>query len=1017
MLSRSERATQNFYQWEYPYRGYRHFDTPVDIEVPYRPYRYLVENEVVDDGRAPSLFERIENLLTTGNGDKVKKEPHQEIIPHRVRHGISLVGCRISFPKGQEILPKRNMAFISMLSYSDHVMSFEIIGTDKKIHVQFVTSIEDESRIRSLLSAYFPSVIIQSIDPEDLGFNQEQDIAIADFGLQNECMRPIQVCKSFSIDPLTSTIALLDSLEDTDIAMVQVIFKGITSPLAKDLMYSVSDGQGGSFFSDAPEMLSCAKEKVSSSLFSVVLRISTQGYSDSRSQYLASELARSLVSASQSQYNHIIPLSNEGYDYYAHHYNVYHRQSNRIGFVLNAQELSTFVHYPNGSIVSTKLRGKLKKTKKSPQQAINGLYDLGVNEHNGVLNNVGVSIEEKLRHIHILGATGVGKSTLIAQMILSDINQGNGCALFDPHGDIVNDVMARIANHRLKDVIIIDPSDLDFPVGFNLLSASSEAQKMVLSSDLVSAFKQTSTSWGDNMTAVLSNAINTFLESSRTGTLIELKRFLLEDSFRASFLKSVDDPSIHYYWEHEYYMAKKRIAPLLTRIDTFLRPKIIRYMMSQTEGIDISQCIEDEKIVLIKLSQGLIGKENSYLLGSLFLSKFYQGAQGRQSLAKEQRHPYYLYLDECHNFITPSMASMLSGVRKYGLGLVLAHQELGQISDANILNSFISNPHVRICFRLGDSDAKKLASSFSYFDHEDLQNLGIGKAIVRLGKSTDDFNLSTIALEDVSDDISQERINMIMEYTRMHHARPRREIEDLLLKLLPKGLKRTKPSVTSKENPKVEDLKPVMTELKNTITNDELLTPQVENNGGDSFEQQKQTYLKQHEEKESLRKHRSLQQYVRVLAQQRNYKVNIEYEIHDGYRIDVALIKNDCTIGIEISVTNSLDYEVHNLQKCIDAKMKHIFMVSDSSVHLKNIKQRARKQLSASHIKRIQFIDPSQLAECLDALEGSQKPSARRVRGYRVKSQHIEINNGSAEEKKRSLSDIILKSITKKSKG
>ena len=1016
MLSRSERATLNFYQWEYPYRGYRHFDTPVDIEVPYRPYRYLVKDEVVDDGRAPSLFQRIENLLTKSDSHKVKEVPHQEIIPHSARHGISLVGCRISFPKGQEILPKRNMAFISMLSYSDHVMSFEIIGTHKEIHVQFVTSREDESRIRSLLCAYFPSVIIQSIDPEDIGFSEEQDIAIADFGLQNECMRPINLCNSFGIDPLTSAIALLDNLQENDVAMVQVMFKGITSPLAKDLVYSVSDGQGGSFFSDAPEMLSCAREKVSSSLFSVVLRISAQGYSDSRSQYLASELARSLVSASQSQYNHIIPLSNEGYDYYAHHYNVYHRQSNRIGFILNAQELSTFVHYPNSTLVSVKLRGTLRKTKQSPQQAIRGSYNLGVNEHNGILNEVGLTNEEKLRHIHILGATGVGKSTLMAQMILSDINQGNGCALFDPHGDIVNDVMARIPNHRIEDVIVIDPSDLDFPVGFNLLSASSEAEKMVLSSDLVSAFKQTSTSWGDNMTAVLSNAINTFLESSRTGTLIELKRFLLEDSFRASFLKSVDDPSILYYWEHEYYMVKKRIAPLLTRIDTFLRPKIIRYMMSQTNGIDINQCIKDKKIVLIKLSQGLIGKENSYLLGSLFLSKFYQGAQGRQSLAKEQRHPYYLYLDECHNFITPSIASMLSGIRKYGLGLVLAHQELGQISDANILNSFISNPHVRICFRLGDSDAKKLASSFSYFDHENLQNLGIGKAIVRLGKSTDDFNLSTIALEDVSDDISQERINMIMEYTRMHYARPRKEIEDLLLELLPKRSERKKQLPIPKEKPKVEDLKPVIREAKNIINHDEVISPHTSDTE-DSFEQQKQTYLKQHEERESLRKHRSLQQYVRVLAQQRAYKVSIEHEIHDGYRIDVGLIKDDCTIGIEISVTNSLDYEVHNLQKCIDAKMKHIFMISDSSIHLKNIKQRAQKQLSASHIKRIQFIDPSQLAERLDALEGSQKPSTKRVRGYRVKSEHIEINDSNAEEKKRSLGDIILKSITKKNKG
>ena len=132
-------------------------------------------------------------------------------------------------------------------------------------------------------------------------------------------------------------------------------------------------------------------------------------------------------------------------------------------------------------------------------------------------------------------------------------------------------------------------------------------------------------------------------------------------------------------------MVSKRIAPLLTRIDTFLRPKVIRYMLAQTGGVDFKKCIEEKKIVLIKLSQGLIGEENSFLLGSIFLSKFNQVAQGRQSLPKSERHPYYIYLDEFQNFVTPSITRILSGARKYGLGLVLAHQELGQIDDTKIL--------------------------------------------------------------------------------------------------------------------------------------------------------------------------------------------------------------------------------------------------------------------------------------------------------------------------------------------
>jgi len=392
----------------------------------------------------------------------------------------------------------------------------------------------------------------------------------------------------------------------------------------------------------------------------------------------------------------------------------------------------------------------------------------------------------RLRHTHIIGSTGVGKSTLIANMIIEDMNSGNGCALFDPHGDIVEDILLRIPEHRKKDVIVIDPSDNEYSIGFNLLSATTESEKIVLSSDLVSSFKRHATAWGDNMSAVLSNAINTFLESDKGGTLIELKRFLLEDAFRKEFLLSVEDPSIHYYWNNEYYMVKKGIAPLLTRIDTFLRPKLIRYMLVQNEGVDFAECIKKKKIVLLKLSQGLIGEENSFLLGSLFLSKFNQAAQGRQALAKSQRHPYYIYLDEFQNFITPSITSILSGARKYGLGLVLAHQELAQIDDSKVLNSVISNPYIRMCFRLGDSDAKRLESGFSGFEQSDLQSLEIGKAIMRVGSSNNDFNITTSLLSQVSSNSKNIR-EYIIQNTRDNYSKPKSELNEIIISLLPQS--------------------------------------------------------------------------------------------------------------------------------------------------------------------------------------------------------------------------------------
>lgn len=156
------------------------------------------------------------------------------------------------------------------------------------------------------------------------------------------------------------------------------------------------------------------------------------------------------------------------------------------------------------------------------------------------------------------------------------------------------------------------------------------------------------------MTSVLANAINAIIESDNGGTLIDLRRFLVESNFRNKFLQTVTDPNILYYWKNEFQLLRANtVAPILTRLDTFLRPRIVRNMMAQKEGLDFNDILENKKILLVKLAQGLIGEENSYLLGTLFVAKLHQAAQQRQNIPPEQRKPFYFYIDEFQNFITP----------------------------------------------------------------------------------------------------------------------------------------------------------------------------------------------------------------------------------------------------------------------------------------------------------------------------------------------------------------------------
>src|SRR5262249_47618816 len=194
----------------------------------------------------------------------------------------------------------------------------------------------------------------------------------------------------------------------------------------------------------------------------------------------------------------------------------------------------------------------------------------------------------------------------------------------------------------------------------------------------VSAFRRFSTSWGDQMTSVLANAVLAFLESDQGGNLADLRRFLIERDFRKSFLETVRDPEVLYYWQKEFpLISQKPQGPLLNRLNTFLRPKLIRYMVAQKENkLDFRTIMDEGKIFLAKLAQGAIGVENAYLLGTLIVSKLNQLVLSRQEQKESERRNFYLYVDEFQNFITPSMASILSGARKYHLGLILAHQDL-----------------------------------------------------------------------------------------------------------------------------------------------------------------------------------------------------------------------------------------------------------------------------------------------------------------------------------------------------
>jgi hypothetical protein len=408
---------------------------------------------------------------------------------------------------------------------------------------------------------------------------------------------------------------------------------------------------------------------------------------------------------------------------------------------------------------------------------------------------------------------------------------------------------------------------------------------------------------------------------------------------------------------------------------------------------------------LVKLGQGLIGEENSYLLGTLFVAKLNQAAQSRQNISADQRSPYFLYIDEFQNFITPSMSSILSGARKYGLGLILAHQDLDQLArrDAELANSVISNPSIRVCFRCGDKDAAKLADGFSYFDSTDLQNLGVGQAIARVGLKDHDFNFTFSRLTRPDSKTVEDKQKAIMDHCRSTYAIHQSEVEETLRDVL-----QSQPTQNKTEKLKVKKRQEIQQPIIESYTPIESVESKV------NLKAEAQQFISKETEKEKQREHRFIQEFIKSVAEARNFKAIFEEPINDNTgKVDVGLLRNDLKIACEISVTNTPEYELQNIQKCLRGGFPIVFMISNEPKHLNTIKNLAISSIDPSLHNRIYFVSKDEFVHQLDLFLAQYiQPTETRARGYRVKVKYSGTSDNSTVEK--NLKDVVLSTLRKK---
>ncbi|MBI4653010.1 type IV secretion system DNA-binding domain-containing protein [Candidatus Kuenenbacteria bacterium] len=402
----------------------------------------------------------------------------------------------------------------------------------------------------------------------------------------------------------------------------------------------------------------------------------------------------------------------------------------------------------------------------------------------------GIKRKDRRQHMYVVGKTGVGKTALLKNFAIQDIYKGEGLAIVDPHGQFIEEVLQQIPSHRVNDVVYFNPVDTEFPISFNILEASDPKFKHLIASGLIGVFtKIWSNVWSARMEYILSNCILALLDTPGS-TLLGIPRLLVDKNYRQKIINNIKDSVVKSFWVNEFQAwgenyRNEAIAPIQNKVGQFLNVSLIRNIVGQSKStINIPDIMDNRKILLVDVSKGRIGEDNSSLLGSMLITQIQLSTMERVRIPEEERKDFYLYVDEFQNFATDSFASILSEARKYRLNLIIAHQYIGQLvteTSTKVRDAIFGNVGTMIVFRIGAADAEFLENEFiERFTVQDLVNLPNYSIYLKLmidGITNRPFSAQTLAPADY---LSKEKNNVekVIRLSRERYGQPRQAVEE-----------------------------------------------------------------------------------------------------------------------------------------------------------------------------------------------------------------------------------------------
>jgi hypothetical protein len=630
--------------------------------------------------------------------------------------------------------------------------SLEVAVIDQLIY--FFLSIERtyQGFIESQLVSQYPKALIgKAEDYLPKLFENRNTLALGQMKLKAGYLYPIHTYKDFKeVDPLSNLLGVLSKAQIGDLIAIQFMLHPVGNhwqTLGNNAAASYTDSSGKTHTN------AYAKEimlKIANAGFQIAIRIAVSSPDKMRSEHLRTQIANSFSSFNTSLNSLVLKRPHLWRK--ERLINVMLKRSSwfmpRMQ-ILNVEEIASLYHYPTIKLANIHNISWHKVILSDPPENLTVAENLtdeekkDVNfmaktEYKNKMTVFGIKKDDRRRHVYIIGKTGSGKSTLIANMAVNDMRNKRGFAIIDPHGDLSEILLNYVPSFRINDVVYLDPSNSERTFSLNPLEVTDESQKDLVVSGIVAIFyKLYGTSWGPRLEYILRNILMSVIEMPEP-TLLMVPEMIGNEHFRNKVIERLQDPILKSFWLNEYakYTDRLRaeaVSPIQNKVGQFLSsPKIRNILKTPKSTINLQQIMDDGKILLLNLSQGKLGEDNAALLGAMIITKIQLAAMNRVYQKEEDRRDFYLYVDEFQNFATTSFIKILSEARKYRLNLILANQYIAQIQE-DVRAAIFGNAGTMMSFIVGATDATYLAKEFKErFKEEDLLALGNYRAIVKL---------------------------------------------------------------------------------------------------------------------------------------------------------------------------------------------------------------------------------------------------------------------------------------------